>query len=152
MLRRPRYLPAVAFALLALAFVGLWVRSYDYLESMRMPLGRRTLAGTSYDGVIGTVWGEEPPSPDLHKWSFESLHASSFSPRPRRSQVGPLGFTALHGPNKFGVMFPHWFLAAASLSFAALLAFKPITRFTARGLLITTTLFAAVLGLAVYAA
>jgi hypothetical protein len=31
------------------------------------------------------------------------------------------------------------------------LAFKPVRRFTVRGLLITTTLLAAVLGLAVYA-
>jgi hypothetical protein len=47
-------------------------------------------------------------------------------------------------------MLPYWFLALSSLALAALLAFKPVTRFTVRGLLITTTLVAAVLGAAVY--
>jgi hypothetical protein len=48
-------------------------------------------------------------------------------------------------------MRPTRLIGFAIVLFAALLAFKPITRLTVRGLLITTTLVSAVRGLAVFA-
>ena len=61
------------------------------------------------------------------------------------------GFNPSTRHSSSDLLAPHWFLVASSLAIAILLAFKPITRFTVRGLLITTTLLAAFLGLAVYA-
>ncbi len=147
-----RYAPAVAFALLALALVGLWVRSNYYLDRLRMPLGGNSTAGcSSYDGVIGCGWGDDPPYA-ARDWFFVSILASETSRWDNMRPKESLGFSAWWdgGLLGYGFSLPHWFLALSALVLATLLAFKPITRFTVRGLLITTTLLAAVLGLAVY--
>jgi hypothetical protein len=150
MLRHLRYAPAVAFGLLALAFVGLWVRSYTWVDTIIGPVGEaRTFSWGSVNGIFATgVSGNIRPE----EWTMQSYPA-----RPRtvsRWQRGVLFGLGFSYPNdSTGVHFqlPYWFLALSSFALAGLLAFKPITRFTVRGLLITTTLLAAVLGLAVYA-
>jgi hypothetical protein len=157
MLRQARYLPAVAFALLALAFVGLWVRSYDQYAFVSFPLDEFCFAKVSTcAGVIVFETSRHDALPSYaRQWSSWSgpveLVAKIVDVRRRESPMG-LGLLVRSTPaGGFAVMLPYWLLVLSYLGVATLLAFKPITRFTVRGLLITTTLLAAVLGLAVYA-
>ena len=150
-MHRPlRYAPAAFFALLALAFVGLWVRSYYWRDSISGPLW-----GVRYECAShrGSTYFATHPTFDLgHSpvdWKLMSMRGVLFSGSTPRG--GYLGFSVISRQAYRAMTLPHWFLAASSLALAALLAFKPITRFTVRGLLIATTLLAAVLGLAVYA-
>jgi hypothetical protein len=150
MVRYARYAPAVAFALLAIAFVGLWARSYRRVDILIGPLGEtRGFAMGSVNGVIAPgVSSIRRPE----EWSMRS-----YPSRPRtvsrwqRGVLFGLGFSFANDSTGLHFQLPYWFLALSSLALAALLAFKPITRFTVRGLLITTTLLAAILGLAAYA-
>ena len=151
MLRRLRYLPAVAFALLALAFVALWVRSFTVCETANLnPGGKYAFSATSYRGAVWVQRFDADRIADEAHWAWASIPADViYIHAPGNGLLGLRLFREETGVVKLSL--PYWFLAASSLAFAALLAFKPITRFTVRGLLITTTLLAAVLGLAVYA-
>ena len=52
MLRPLRYAPALAFALLALAFVGLWVRSYYFHDSFYRYRSGKYLGVASWQGGL----------------------------------------------------------------------------------------------------
>ncbi len=168
MLRPLRYLPATAFALLALAFVGLWVRGYSIADIASGPMGTRQNALSSNRGIIQFVprgrlcRGCRVPiltilracEPLVEGWN---QWARTVFPLNHPQLLGSyyeftwLGFGLRSKADRVSLFLPHGFLALSSLATAALLAFKPITRFTVRGLLMTTTLLAAVLGLVVYA-
>jgi hypothetical protein len=150
MLRHLRFVPAVAFALLAVAFVGLWVRSYQACDCIRYIPSRDSAAiTTSYKGMVWLMAFEAVPLTGELGWSLSSDPATD--DLAGVSATGGLGFST-HRSRRVGrVSIPYWFLTLLSLGLAALFAFKPITRFTVRGLLLTTTLLAAVLGAVVYA-
>jgi hypothetical protein len=148
MIRYARYAAAALFALLAVGLVTLWVRSYHRADAIAGAIGERNYFWVSSNGVITAGDCHDPPS----GWVWQSqLACPSPLPRWRNEVLSGLGFSFFNDSWGLLIGMPHWFLAASSLAVAALLAFKPITRFTIRGLLITTTLLAAVLGLAVYA-
>jgi hypothetical protein len=158
MRRHLRYAPAVAFALLALAFVGLWVRSYTYSDGIGGPIDKYQTAG--FDSCYGLIKGNLSKWPQgslpFDRWFFASRAAAidRDGMEEWRKFFTPLGLGLsldIRPNGGFGFSLPHWFLAASSLALAALLAFKPITRFSVRGLLIATRLLAAVLGAVVYA-
>jgi hypothetical protein len=148
--RRLRYLPAVAFALFTLALVGLWVRSYTDCETANFnPGGKYAFSATSYRGALWVQRFDAARIPDEVLWAVATIpteviyiHAPGH---------GLLGLRLFRENEVVKLSLPYWFLALSSLALAALLALRPTTRFTVRGLLITTTLLAAVLGLIVYA-
>jgi hypothetical protein len=151
MLRRLRYAPAVVFALLALAFVGLWVRSYRYLDAVN-PF-YRAVELRSTRGHVGIAVWQYPwlqERTDFIWLTYNQMPTDPIEPLPRPYK-GACGFAVARNGAAVGLSLPYWFLALTSLALSALLAFKPITRFTVRGLLIATTLIAAVLGAVVYA-
>jgi hypothetical protein len=142
MMRYLRYAAAVVFALLAVASVGWWVRSYYWWDST----GARTVRLDSYYGstwmtVSDRNWG----ALDWGAQPADDKEAVRFW------RQGLLGLD--YHRDKWGtvVAVPHWFLAASSLGLAALFTFKRTWRYSLRTILIATTLLAAILGLAVYA-
>jgi hypothetical protein len=138
MMRYARYAAAWFFALAAVGFVALWVRSYFHFDQVYGPIGSLPVCLSSDSGAVMLHSSGEV----FNDWTVITFEPIG-SPYPNL-----LGFTVLEG---YALRVPYWFLVASSLGLAALFAFKPITRFTVRGLLITTTLLASVLGLAVYA-
>jgi hypothetical protein len=158
MLQRLRYLPALAFSMLALALVGLWVRSYTHSDGVAGPIDKYHTAG--FDSCYGLIKGNLSKWPQgslpFDRWFFASRAAAidRNGMEEWRKFFTPLGLGLsldLRPNGGFGFSLPHWFLVLSSFALAALLAVKPIRRFTVRGLLITTTLLAAMLSLAVYA-
>jgi hypothetical protein len=152
MARYLRYVAAVVFALLALAFVALWVRSYYYLDRLHVPLGGPSVLGCgSYDGIIACGWGTKSIYA-AKRWHLGSQPHSEVAGFDFRGQSAFLGFNLDgDGFSHIRVTSPHWFLAALSLALAARFAFKRTWRFTTRGLPIATMLVAVILGLAAYA-
>jgi hypothetical protein len=147
MARHLRIAAAVLFALLALSFVALWVRSYYWYDDMTCYVLRRHVEITSARGVFLCVTYPEP----LHEtisaiWTSSPMNAWLALDR----RTGPFGFGLSIQPTFQAISLAHWFLTASSLSLAALLTFKRSWRFTTRGLLIATTLVAGVLGIITY--
>jgi hypothetical protein len=144
MRRHLRFAPTVAFALLALAFVGLWMRSYWSHDVVTGPVGGSDLCLASDRGVV--LVGVLAYDPGLG-WELRHYPAIGV-----QNYTCPLGLKVLRqggwGPS--GLLFSHWFLAASSLSLAALFAFKRTWHYSLRTILVATTLLAAILGLAVY--
>jgi hypothetical protein len=70
MLRRLRYLPAAFFALLVLAFIALWVRSYTWVDTIIGPLGEaRTFSWGSVNGIFAAGVSGNSRS---EEWSMQS--------------------------------------------------------------------------------
>jgi hypothetical protein len=147
MLRYARYAVAVVFALLAVGFVALWVRSYYWPDGYASTLlnsrglgalssqGVLFLSLTKGDGEFGTAWA-------ISEAESES----------RRSVTGFRFYRKATSTYHDAVAsLPHWFLVASSLALAALFAIKRTWRFSLRTILVATTLLAAILGLAVWA-
>jgi hypothetical protein len=150
-----RYAPAIVFALLALAFVGLWVRSYYVIDTAYGRVGESRQIGWGFSRGLVTIRYADLGRP-IRK--FQGWHFNSRPVEPDAiadngwSEQTYVGFGRVNGV--LGVVnyyFPFWLPTLIAASLAAVFAFKPITRFTVRGLLVTTTLLAAVLGLVVYA-
>jgi hypothetical protein len=148
MLRSLRIAAAVFFALLAIGFVGLWVRSNQWSDYVEWRGNCPRLAVDSTAGILGLILIDEtePIPAGMSGW----YHMS-------RKPSPPLyftewGFGHQRGPGgKWQLLYlPHWFLAASSLGLSALFTFKRNWRFTVRGLLMGTTVVAVALGLAVY--
>jgi hypothetical protein len=154
MLRYARYAAAVLFALLAMGFVALWMRSRDTADLLICPVrGQHSIGLSSDEGVICAGVSHAHP-PDQTEWwaiNYTDGDEDGGGFRWKRGVIGAFGFEIANYAQVSAISLPHWFLALSSFAVAGLLAFKPITRFTVRGLLITTTLLAAMLGLAVYA-
>jgi hypothetical protein len=147
MLRYLRFAAAIAFALLAVAFVALWVRSYYRFNDVSGRLGGRLYGMATLGGAMRLYLADPSLRPQQQEWRWASHEVVRLGPNMRRD----LRFPTEWSGRMQGLQLPFWFLALSSLALATLIAFKPITSFTVRGLLIATTLFAAVLGLAVYA-
>jgi hypothetical protein len=153
MMRYARYAAAVLFALLAVGFVALWVRSYwwqDHVGRWRTSLP--TMAVESFWGeIVLSTWHNDSPQNGSSTWVIDAVKAN------KENLIefdGVLGFGIMH--HSFGmrrwvdVFVPHWFLALSSLGLAALFAFKRTWRYSLRTILVATTILAAILGLAVY--
>ena len=148
MLRDVRYAAAILFVLLAVGFVALWARSYQWSDNVTWHAFGNYLSVSSARGVLQCVtYPEEAPQPNELNWS--SLPMNRWLARDR--QRVPFKFILHELPYFQAMRLPHWFLAASSLALGALLAFKLPRRFSLRTILVATTLLAALLGLAVWA-
>jgi hypothetical protein len=162
MIRYTRYAVAAIFALWAVAFVALWVRSYwwmDYrIREVGSPFG---LFVHSQQGQLRFIVVKYKPPPVSNQWpvAFDELFRETFALpnslhripdqwRARREVLREFQWT--HYPDGERFVVPHWFPAASSLGLAALFASKKPWKFTVRGLLIATTLIAITLGLGGY--
>jgi len=148
----------VFFALLAIAFVALWVRSYFYNESILwVPNNSRYSMISSRRGSIGfehVVTSSFFPSSQGWKITSAPVGPVPLGRNPHQSLISRMGFNFQQVSQRplsgMAGTIPHWFLAACSLGLAALFAFKRTWRYSLRTILVATTVLAAILGLAVY--
>lgn len=154
MTRYLRIAAAIVFAMLALAFAALWVRSYFHLDRVFGPIGKWYVAAWTDPATVHIrIGSEEPPSP---VWAFYNSPVSRRSPlmRPQLSRWDwryyyGQGFNGSSDASGVDASIPIGILFVLSFAAFALLAFKR-WRFTVRGLLIATTLIAVALGRGVY--
>ena len=148
MARYLRIAAAVFFALLAVALIGLWVRSYSWHDYIRYRMGAGHVGCESFDGIVMLAHFRLPPISD-HPWlAIRPSSVPSSLPDDSFTDIG-LGFQYRFIRAATHFCLPHWFLALITASLAALFAFKRSWRFTTRGLLIATTIVAAALGVGV---
>jgi hypothetical protein len=154
MIRRLRIAVSVFFALVAVAFVVLWVRSYGGTELYSHDDGTLTTIGSTNGyiyfirisrrfpaGMTGNLpydWKRRTGTLP-HGWRYGS---GAVSPSPPR-------FEWSNTATKSKLTVPYWFIVSA----VAAMAYAPwiSRRFSLRTMLIATTLVAVVLGLAVWA-
>jgi hypothetical protein len=158
MLRYARYATAAFFALLAVSFVVLWVRSYYRQDVLQSPhSGDHHFAAVSNWSVTSwIVLYHYPNALPRTSWTIESTMPSPDSNirnlfTPFASVLSQAGFVFSRGSLSTTLTLPHWFLAASSLGLAALFAFKRTWRYSLRTIIVATTLLAGLLGLAVWA-
>jgi hypothetical protein len=145
MLRYLRIAAAVVLAIVGWSLVALWVRSHYRADSLHQSFGPHgTIELHSHRGVAGLLI--ELGNDDMELTGGWRLTSAAVDPEPSSGS----GFSLALDSQPAWATAPHWFLAACSFGLAALFAFKRTWRFTVRGLLIATTVLAAILGLAVY--
>jgi hypothetical protein len=145
-MRYARYAAAVLFVLLAFGLVALWARSYRACDSLQyVAPGQGGVTIASHQGIQWFMFNRGDRWKDVRGWFFVSMPAESIY---IHAPVGRLGF-CLRADK---VSLPHWFLIVSLLGIAKLLAYKQTWQFSLRTILVATTLFAALLALAVYTA
>jgi hypothetical protein len=149
MKRRLRIAVSVFFALVAVAFAVLWVRSYWRCDDVSWGISggpgykfislRGEVSGSwfrSREGAVSVGWRHATVAPDRLPQLSSSGH----------SQL--LGFSFWM---PYLAVVPHWFVVVLSVSIATAPWLSYSGHFSLRTLLIATTLIAIVLGLAVWA-
>ena len=138
MKRRLRIAVSVFFAVFAVFFAALWVRSY--LRGDSLQYGYRSNSAVSVSSIRGVVSWTAIQWPAPYGWQFRS--APLKHPYTRRPQ-----FEWLSNPQIGHLRTPHWLfvISCAALGASPWLAW----RFSVRTLLFATTLVAVVLGLVV---
>src|SRR5688572_20366810 len=151
MLRHARYAAAVVFALLAVGFVALWVRSYDFLDAASGPIGKWYVFPSTIRGITMVEFANSATFVQVEKkWRFSSTPLNSMGPIEDHSKHTTFGFGIRRRSRSICLYFSMWVLVASCLGLAALFAFKRTWRYSLRTVLVATTLLAGLLGLAVY--
>jgi hypothetical protein len=155
MKRRLRIAVSVFFALVAVAFAVLWVRSYYCGDTVVLGISdHRGFVADSSSGVLFVNYlhefGSETGTPKvvLSKWWVGSGPPGDFLTSWGYS-IRPFQFKRYAVSGNAYVTFPHLLLACIGGTLAVVSWFQ--FRFSLRTLLIATTLVAIVLGLAVWA-
>ena len=135
MKRRLRIAVSVFFALVAVAFAALWVRTFFWMDSVSWPVRLSTARGNFYWDQTFNV--PEGITDEWFQFGVLSMPLANRTLVP----VGPPGLTI-----------PFWaaILPIITLAISPWIA-RPWPRFSLRALLITATLVAVMLGLAVWA-
>jgi hypothetical protein len=149
MARYARYAAAVIFAFLALALVALWVRSYTIRDTLWWLTTTRGIELSSLSGHVVII--STKPDKFGADGPFKTFHETINPNRTLSFKRNVLRFLYHRQPNLTRFDAPYWFvvLTCVVLSAASL---KKDLKFSLRTLLFATTVVAAVLGLAVYAA
>jgi hypothetical protein len=135
--------------------IALWVRSYWWMEQVSLPHIHTQTVQVGYgcgDIAISVIDSELVPNdsgsvPNVHLATDEWLRLLSLDSLESPSQVWG---AVMHGNGGFTVFIPFWFFVLVAFGISTVPWLR--WRFSLRTLLITTTLVAVVLGLAVWAA
>jgi hypothetical protein len=128
---------SVFFALLAVAFLILWVRSYHFADTLCRPA-----LISSEQGDVNLFWDGDIA--EINQW----MHSRLVVPwNPSNKEYLPpatprFGWNCSH--NRFYVHFPHWSVVLAAIGLAAIPWIR--VRFSVRTLLCTTTGLATLMG------
>ena len=137
--RRLRIAVSVFFAVVAVAFAVLWVRSYSRCDML------------AHNGTTHTTFGSNWGYVYLIRVDAKSMQNQRRQPGWRHSAMEsherPAKFEWVDIPPVFQTTVPYWFLVLMAIALSCLPWTMP--RFTIRSLLIATTLVAVVLGLIV---
>jgi hypothetical protein len=151
MKRRLRIAVSVFFALVAVAFALLWVRSYWHGDGIIIPIiGTKALAFGSAAGGLNTFYGATTYSgsgPVAPQWRLTDM------------PITPKLATELDNRSVFYfdaslgwfIGYPHWLVIVVATSISLAAGLRIPNQFSLRTMLIATTLVAVALALAVWA-
>ena len=145
MLRRLLNIASTVCLVLCVALMGLWVRSYWWLDHVN----KRDFGVTSATGWVTVRWDGDPQS--FHQLTFQSTSVEEMKKIMGRPMTP--GETMRVSMRKFGfvegaIQLPYWFLTLLISPFAIFAAASwRKWRFTLRTLFIATTFLAVVLGM-----
>ena len=144
--RKLRIAWSVAWGIVAVLLIVLWVRSYWWSDSLAVPVPYSTVGGISYCGSL--ILGEQETS-DAMPWHW-SLRIQDYPwlPDEMDKHRDPWGIGLVKSPGGLRLEVPH-FVAIIVVSLVAIGAWRE-WRFSLRTLLIATTLVAVGLGLIVW--
>lgn len=146
--RRVRIVVSLFFALVAMTFAVLWVRSYHYIDivSSNIKNTPQRLEAMSGCGLVCLeAW--HPDRPIWGKWSVyrERIQVkATFADQFRETTK----FRGEASSDRHRIILPYWFLVTTAAGIAVTPFVLP--RFSLRTMLIGTTLIAGVLGAAVW--
>jgi hypothetical protein len=148
MLRRLRIAVTAFFAVMAMAIVVLWVRSYYRSDILRHLDKSNHVIGIGSEKGMVYLWPGHtvPPIPATGGLRGWALSSGIIANRQGVSQWGRFQWTDSAGITMISV--PYWFIAPLAVA-AAILPW--IRQFSLRAMLIATTVLAVVLGAAVLA-
>ena len=156
---RWRLATSAFFALVTVALCVLWVRSYFFGEIWEV---RTTSDLYQVHSKVGRIaFWQQSPNPGPHSQllldelslgrSFSSFEVKNPSWE-RLGERGRLGFEFYGDRNARRIVVPFWFLVCVPIGLAIVPWSFGVRRFSLRTLLITTTMLAVTLGVAVWAA
>ncbi len=139
--RKRRIAWSVAWGIVAVLLVALWVRSYWWLDDVSPAYPRQF----SIDSETGCLWGDWCPYEAAHGWNLTASPAQN-------GDVQRQFFTTFIDDAVI-IGFPHWVPVFFFATFAGMpWLLERRWRFSLRSLLIATTLIAVGLGLIVWLA
>src|SRR6187431_1173826 len=125
MFRYVRYAAAGFFVLLAIALIGLWVRSSCRADELAARIAGPIFGCSSSRGIAKFFWAHSTMIAEFKKWHYHSFEPSNWW----RYTTWGFGFASRANGKHYSLYLPHWFLAACSFGLAALFAFKLRWRF-----------------------
>src|SRR5262245_10212566 len=150
-MNRPRLIRGLRIAwsvwwgILCVLLIGLWVRSYWYIDCYGTPIGRVNFIAQSLRGTIVLSWDTAG--------KFSSIRGHSSAPESiarladdTGEGISFLGVRFVMMPEGIGLLLPMRFCLAVTIGIASMSWLR--WRFSLRTLLVATTLIAVVLGLA----
>ena len=141
MFRRLRIAASVFFAMVCLALVALWARSYWWADELRVAFpNANAFLVTSEQGELHL--NRFISAPTGARWESNRLSKLPYSASPAL-----FGFRWGMSPDGLRPIVPHGFLAIASGILAAAPWMRTPRRFTLRSIFVVITLVAAVLGM-----
>jgi hypothetical protein len=158
MLRRLLNIASIVCLVLCVALMGLWVRSYRWVDELRGPIaGQQTFTLTSRPGrLLVTFDKSSANTPPVKKkgpplWSLNSgRYGPNFQPEELQAAwLYPAARFAhsIGRPQLWGSVLSYWFLVVVSGSLATLFRMQWPPRFNLRTVFIATTVIAVVLGM-----
>lgn len=130
---------SATFGILCVMLIALWVRSYWRWDTYRVQTNsHRTTLGSNSGTFYLMDWSRA--NPETHGWLRDSSEAMRT----------PIEFRWRAGGELLVVVVPTWLPVILTGATAVIPWIQPSKRFRLRTLLVTTTLFGIVLGLAAY--
>jgi hypothetical protein len=155
MTRYLRFAASGFFVLLAVALIGLWVRSHYWFDTATARFGHgQCVSVGSVRGIVLVVSMRD--ADELERTTGFKLAKSRVTPlRESLTFSGFLGFWGTSGSflalSGTSVSVPYWFLIVTALALAVLVSLKRSWRFSLRTMFVLTTLLAAIaFGLGTY--
>jgi hypothetical protein len=165
--RKLRIAWSLAWGLVAVLLIALWVRSYWYDDGIYYLPGSHPSKVVGFESVHGNIMPFSIQRGGIagEKWHVFSGQIGRMPGHLDLMEIGTVDSKLIHSskwfrsfgwltaPNYFFFSVPHWFIALVAVALGSVSWFPwiPPHRFTLRTLLIGMTLLAVVLGLAVWA-
>ncbi len=145
--RKLRIAWSVAWGIVAVLLVMLWVRSYWWTDYLQLPTEAvHAVALQSYGASMNLIFFDSSSLGVRLDFALRASTADHDSPWMRKHGMLS-GFAMVSTPTSFNIAAPNWFLIILSVALGGLLWLPSSRRFTLRTLLIATTLVAISLGL-----
>jgi hypothetical protein len=140
--RKLRIAWSVAWGIVAVLLIALWIRSYSHLQIIEKRFGSQTIQVSSVRGHFAIASLHPTAAIGMFYLSTAAVNAADWR------ELGPSGFACYRNSMGAILIVPHWFAALLCAIISAVVWLQ--WRFSLRTLLVATTLVAIGLGLVVW--